>query len=233
MRTTTLALNAIIAVFFASFGAYTFVAQQHLEGLARDFVTEKSVQHSKVVVDLAEVSLDFPIVKQNLPAVQAAAIREEIAGYRKDSFAYIADLTQRQNLNPPPAMAKPFFGAIEAIKEEIREFYVTTLSALIRDLRIFSGTNLIAGVIAFAWAYRSKPQVRPSIVWLTILMFIAVLYCSSLYLDELTFFRILFRMQRGWFYPVLLCLVTVGLFREYGAIVSDTATSSTAATSNR
>ena len=66
MRKTVIALNLIVAVFFTAFLTYTFVARFHLNSLARRFVTEKPVQYSMPVVELAEKSLDFPIVRQLL-----------------------------------------------------------------------------------------------------------------------------------------------------------------------
>jgi hypothetical protein len=47
-------------------------------------------------------------------------------------------------------------------------------------------------------------------------MFAAVVYCSMLYIDDLTFFKILFRTHMGWWYPVLLCAVIARLQWEFG-----------------
>ena len=52
-------------------------------------------------------------------------------------------------------------------------------------------------------------------MWFSFLMFAAVLCCSYLYIDDLTFFRILFRTHMGWWYPVFLCVVFIGLYLEY------------------
>ena len=105
---------------------------------------------------------------------------------------------------------------VAAIKNKIRTFYDKTLSALIADLRIFSISNLIAGLVAFGLAYRSSSDIRKPIVWFSFLMFVAVLYCSYLYVDDLTFFRILFRAHMGWWYAVFLCVMIVALYLDYG-----------------
>ncbi len=47
-------------------------------------------------------------------------------------------------------------------------------------------------------------------------MFVAVLYCSYLYVDDLTFFRILFRTHMGWWYAVFLRVMIVALYLDYG-----------------
>ena len=216
MRKTTIALNSIVAVFFTCFLAYTFVARQHLDGLARGFVTEKTLQYSEPIVELADESLDSPLVQKLLSDEQAAAIRHEIGKYRKDASGYIADLTRQKMLAPNADNPNPLLEKVASIKERIRTFYDNTLTALITDLRIFSTSNLCGALIACWLAYRSRQNIQKSIVWFSFLMFVAVLYSSYLYIDDLTFFRILFRTQMGWRYPVLLCVVLAGLYLDYG-----------------
>ncbi|TWU19237.1 hypothetical protein [Allorhodopirellula heiligendammensis] len=215
MRKTTLALNLIVVAFFICFLAYTFVARQHLDSLARDFVTEKTLDYSKPVVDVADEALDSPLVKKLLSDDHETAIRREIADYQNDPSAYIADLTRQQLRDAPVANANPLIEKVAAIKNEIRTFYDDTLNALIADLHIFSVSNLIAGLIAFGLSYRSSSDIRKPIVWFSFLMFVAVLYCSYLYVDDLTFFRILFRTHMGWWYAALLCVMIVALYLDY------------------
>ncbi len=216
MRKTTLALNSIVVVFFISFLAYTFFARQHLDSLARDFVTEKTLAYSKPVVEVADEALDSPFVKKFLSDDQETAIRHEIADYRNDPSVYIADLTRQQVRDAPMGNANPLIQKAASIKNKIRTFYDDTLNDLIADLRIFSFSNLIAGLIALGLAYRSESDIRKPIVWFSFLMFVAVLYCSYLYIDELTFFRILFGTHMGWWYAALLCVMMVALYLDYG-----------------
>ncbi|MFO0942840.1 MAG: hypothetical protein U0930_19050 [Pirellulales bacterium] len=216
MRKTTLALNSIVVVFFISFLAYTFVARQHVDSLARDFVTEKTLDYSKPIVEVANEALDSPLVEKLLSDDQKTAIRHEISDYQNDPGAYIADLTRQQLRDAPVANENPLIEKVASVKNKIRTFYDNTLNALIADLRIFSISNLIGGLIAFGLAYRSSSDIRKPIVWFSFLMFVAVLYCSYLYVDDLTFFRILFRTHMGWWYAALLCVMIVALYLDYG-----------------
>jgi hypothetical protein len=216
MRKTTLVLNSIVVVFFVCFLSYTFIARQHLDSLARNFVTEKTLDYSKPIVEIADESLSSPLVQKFLSDDQVTTIRNEVADYRQDPGAYIADLTRRQVSDAPIANANPLIEKVTAIKSKILEFYDNTLSALIADLRIFSVSNLIAGLIAFGLSYRSSADIRKPIVWFSFLMFVGVLYCSYLYVDDLTFFRILFRTHMGWWYAALLCVMIVALYLDYG-----------------
>ena len=216
MRKTTLALNSIVIIFFICLLGYTFFARLHLESLARNFVTEKTLDYSKPIVEIADESLDSPLVKKVLSDEQANAIRKEITDYQNEPRAYIADLTHQQVRDAPLENANPLIEKVAAIKDKIRKFYDNTLHALISDLRIFSLSNLIAGLIAFGLAYRSPSNIRKPIVWFSFLMFVAVLFCSYLYIDDLTFFRILFRTHMGWWYAAFLCVMTVALYLDYG-----------------
>ncbi|NUQ64778.1 MAG: hypothetical protein HUU20_20135 [Pirellulales bacterium] len=215
-------LNAAAAVFFSCFLAYTFLARQHVDGLARSFVTEKTLQYSGPIVDLAEESLAIPLIQRLLSAEQLASIRGEIAEYRKDPSAYIADLTRKTRAVAQRKELNPLLVKVASLKERIRTFYDNTLDALVADLRIFSASNLCAAAIALLLAVWSREALQKSIVWFSLLMFIAVLYCSCLYIDNLTFFRILFRMHLGWWYSVLLCVVLAGLCLEHFHILLGT-----------
>lgn len=216
MRRTTLVLNSIVVAFFVCFSAYTFFARQHLESLARDFVTEKTLNYSQSIVEVADEALDSPLIKKFLSDDQESTIRDEIADYRDDPTAYIADLTRQRVREAPQADENPLMGKVASIKAKIRTYYDNTLDALISDLRIFSFTNLIAGVIGWGLAYRSSSVIRRPVVWFAFLIFASVFYCSYLYVDELTFFRILFRTHMGWSYPAFLCVVLIGLYLDYG-----------------
>lgn len=219
MRTTAVTLNALATLFFASFLAYTFFARTHLDGLAREFVTEKTLEYSDPLVDLAEASLDAPFVQDLLTPDMQALARDEIAGYRADPAAWIADLTRLDRLPEQPPNGNPLLEKVASFKEDVRLYYDNTLTALIEDLRIFSLSNLVAALLALALAVFSRGRTRQPVVWFSILMFAAVLCSSWLYVDDLTFFRILFRAHLGWWYPVSLGVMATALHLDFGRLV--------------
>ena len=216
MRKLTLSLNAVVVLFFACFLAYTFFAKTHVEHLGRDFVTQKTIAYAGPTVEFAEESLDSPLVEKVLSGDQILALRAEIATFRDDPSVYIAKLTGQETPDAIPLNANPFLSKISSLKSGIRSFYDDTLQSLIVDLRIFSVSNLLAGLLAFTLTLRSPASIRKSIVWFSLLMFGAVLYCSFIYVDGLSFFRILFRTHMGWWYPVLLCFVVASLYWDFG-----------------
>lgn len=225
-KRTTLILNAIVVIFFGGFLVYTFFARQHLDGLAREFCIDRTLLYARPVLDdLAaqiEKRLDQPVVKRVLPEARSAVVRREIESYRNDARGYIADLVRHkpvveQVVDRHPAMRKASEMAAEA-KAKIRDYYDETLRALIADLRLFGASNLVAGLVAFLLAWRSPHGVRRSLVWFSLLMFAAVLYNSYVYVDDLTFFRIFFRLHLGWWYPVGVCATLIGLYHDYGPL---------------
>jgi len=215
-RVVAIAANAISVVLFLGFLAYTFVAQEHLESLARDFVTEKTIAYSKPAVEVAAEAVESPLAKQFLSEDQEKALRSEVKDYQDDPAVYVRALTQKGARAPLPAPANPVLAKAVKWKEGIRTHYDQTLAALITDLRIFSTSNLVAGAIALVLAVSSAKAIRASLAWFSVLMFIGVLYGSYLYIDDLNFFRILFRTYMGWGYAAFLLVTTVGLFLDYG-----------------
>jgi hypothetical protein len=215
-RAVAITTNTLSVVFFIGFLTYTFVAQQHLESLARDFVTEKTIAYSKPAVEVAAEAVESPLAKQFLNEDQEKALRSEIKVYQDDPAAYVRTLTQKGARAPLPAPANPVLAKAARWKEGIRAHYDQTLAALITDLRIFSTSNLVAGAIALVLAVLSAKAIRASLAWFSVLMFVGVLYSSYLYIDDLNFFRILFRSYMGWGYAAFLLVMTVGLFIDYG-----------------
>ena len=213
MRTASIVINGMVAVFFGCFLAYTFIARNHLDSLARGFVTDKTLEYSQPLFEVAEAAIDSPLVGDILSAEQLEAFSEEVSDYGKEPAAYIRDLTGQGVDDLDDLMLG---GKVGAIKREIRKFYDDTLGKLIRDLRIFAASNLIAACLGLTFAYRNVGKIQNSLVVFSLLMSVGVVYCSILYLDRLTFFRILFGFQLGWYYPLVLTAVIAGLYKDFG-----------------
>lgn len=216
MRAAALGLNTLVVLFFGGFLAYICLLPERLESHAREFVTEKTLAFAEPIVSIAEEALAVPLVASLMTEDQIAAVQHEIDRYRLDPAGYVADLTRMRVLPPEPGAAHPLLDKVRSIKVRIRTFYDETLQALMNDLRIFAGSNLVAGLIALWLAYRSRHTRAKPVLGFSLLLFAAVLYCSWMYVDDLTFFRILFRMHMGWWYPVLLAITAASLHREYG-----------------
>lgn len=213
MRKIALLSNLLSIVFFLGFLTYTLVAKKHVESLAREFVTEKTIEHSKPLVDLAEKTLESKLATALLSDAKEAEIRGEITQYRDDPNAYVSDLASKYDRVVDNDTMKGESGtlsqAIANVKNRIRKFYDETLSALIDDLRIFAIANLIASVIALGLLYKSDEKLEKPLVGLSVVILFSVIFSSYLYVNDLTFFRIMFRLHLGWNYALFLTFMVI------------------------
>ena len=223
MKKLTVALNALTAALFIAFFAYTFFAHSHLSSLARDFVTEKTLHYSGPVIDTVEKTLDVPVVAKLVSRDDIEVVRAEIDTYRDDPAAYVSDLTGQKLAIPARRKIGAIAKKVTEAKEQIRKFYNDTLTALIADLRIFSGTNTVAAILAIVLTLKSRPPVTKPLVAFSFLLFVALVFCSYLYIDHLSFFRILTSTHMGWWYPVIVVIVAAWLYKDIGELV-ETAT---------
>ena len=220
MRRWLIIVNATAATFFAIFFLYTFLGHRHVDRLARDFVTERTRAFADPVVDAADEMLRAPGVRRFLSDEQLAAMQLEIANYRGDPARYIDELTGRRvpaAVNVPAN--NPIVAGIVRWKERVRDYYNAVLAGLFRDLRIFAGSNVVAALIATWLAVRTEERATGLALWLSFLLLAAIVYCAFLYVDELSFFKIMFNLYMGWSYPALLALTFLGLYLEHGRVV--------------
>lgn len=207
--------NPAVAVFFVAFFVTTFLGRRHIDHLARDFVTSKTLKFAAPAVDLAEEAFKSPVVRRLLTKDQAAAFEREFAEYRRSPADYIAELTGRR----APAVLQPFKNPVVAKalqwKQKVRDYYDKILERLFIDLRIFAGSNVVAASIATWLAYRANRRTTGKCALMSFLLLGAVVYSVSVYVDRLTFFTILFNSHLGWWYPVLVAVTFLGLLLEY------------------
>ncbi len=207
--------NPAVALFFVAFFVTTFFGRRHIDHMARDFVTAKTVTFAVPVVDLAEEAFKTPGVRRLLTKAQVATFEREFAEYRQNPAGYIAELTGQR----APAVLQPFKYPVLAKfmqwKQSVRDHYDRILERLFIDLRIFAGSNIVAAAIATWLAYRANDKTTGKCALLSFLLLAAVAYSVSVYVDRLTFFKILFNSYLGWWYPVLVAVTFVGLFLEY------------------
>jgi hypothetical protein len=210
-RKTLVILNSLSAAFFAAFLAYTFDAREHLSGFAREYVTTKTEQYAEPAVDIVQDAVRSKTAKVVLSDEQLARVQSEIDAYRRDPKTYIRALTVKGLARVEEAPAHPVAKKVVEWKRKVADYYHETLDALIVDLRIFAGSNLAACLVALALAAKgANPRLRKVAVFSAALL-IAVGYCTYLYIDSMSFFRILTQAHIGWWYPAVLIVVAAGV----------------------
>lgn len=208
LRKISLLLNSLVVVLSLLFFSYTFFAKAHLVEHTRAFVTEKTLAHSKPLVELMRAGLDAPLAQK----LVSEKIRSQIAGeldfYDTDPIKYVTKLTSEN---------APSFGTgkIAKFKASVHAYYQSTLAALVRDLRIFSGSNLVASIFALWLLLKGKIESECKVVTFSFVVFAAVAYSSYSYIEGVSFLRILFKTHLGWWYPVGMALIVMRLVFEH------------------
>lgn len=211
MRLTIIFLNFLAVLFFGVFFAYTFVAKDHIKSLARSYAIVETVAYATPLVDLAQEKFEKNTVQLLTPTKQKKLIQSEFEKYRKNPKAYVSHLANKAE---DSAAQSTVFTKLAPFRAKIKTHLDEKLNALLRDLRIFAGSNLVAGSIALLLSLRSPKKVRVLLVWLSFLMFLAVCFASYIYVDDFSFFNILHGHYMGWAYPVLLSYLILRFFWE-------------------
>ncbi|MEQ1853136.1 MAG: hypothetical protein ABMA01_16280 [Chthoniobacteraceae bacterium] len=217
MRTFLLITNAAVAALFIGFFAYTFLGRQHIDGIAREFVTAKTQKFITPAVDVAEEALRSELTRRLLTETQAAAVESEIAEFRAQPADYIRRLTSAHAPPKPESFLAKVSEKIYGWKERIRTHYNKVLRRLFTDLRIFSGSNVVAACIAFLCAWRSPGRPSLQLKLVSALLLIAIGLSIYFYIDGFSFFTILFDWYLGWSYPVLMALVFISIYIDLGS----------------
>ena len=215
MRNASLIVNAIVVIFFGSFLAYTYVGRAHVAGKCRDYALEKTAEYSAPLMGVADKALNAPLVDRIVPERMLEEARLSVEEYKADPSSYIARVIA-QAAGAAVESDNPILKKLTAANAKAKAYFDETVDALISDLRLFSLSNLMAGLAALLMAYKSPRRIRAQLVWFSCLMCGAVVYSSYLYVDDMTFFRILTRAHMGWWYPILLCIMIVMLIRDFG-----------------
>ena len=209
-------VSSVVVLLFGMMFCVTFAARDQVEDKARDFVVEKTVHYSEKVVSLAESALDVPLTKKWLSDEQHAVIQAEIQDYHADPLAFVRRplFERKPSQSESPKHVSGFKKKVLGWKEALRSHYNETLNALITDMRIFSGSNVVAGLLGFILAFRGKDRETSHLVISASLLLVAVAIGVYYYVDGMSFFKILFRNYLGWWYPVMVVLIFLYLFSK-------------------
>jgi hypothetical protein len=217
MRRVLIILNLTLAVLFGAFFAYTFVARKHLTNLARDFVTQRTQSYAERSIRIVEAAVKAPAARTLLKPEQVEAIERELTEYRAAPATYIRQLTGVERLSGTVSgYVAPVAAPLALWKQRVRAHFDATLLQLLRDLRIFSGTNVVAGLIAAGLAWKARGRIGNGLIVLSTIILVAVIFNSYMYVDDMAFFTIITRLYMGWTYPVLVAVTVGWAMLEFG-----------------
>jgi hypothetical protein len=216
VRTALIALNRLVAAASLGLFAYTFFARDHLVGLAEDYIVGRTVNYADRAVAEAEAALKKPLA-QLLPANVRDAAQAEVDAYRRDPGAYVRAVVAKGAAVEKPK--HPLADETVRWKEGIKGYFERTLASLIRDVRIFAGTNAVAGVLAAFIASLARGRWRWHVLGLSVLLLFSLGLHAYMFIDGLTFFRIVADLRVGWSYPLFVALTFAYLYVRFGRLV--------------
>ena len=209
LRKISLTLNSIVVLISLALLGYTFFAVEHIREHTRTFVTEKTIAHSESAVSLTKVALEAPFSEKWISKEQRSKIEGEIALYEEDPIKYVTSLTSAEESSFGE-------GKVAEMKRKIQSYYQSILDELIRDLRIFSGSNLLAGAFGIWLLVSRKVGVPRKALAFTFVIFLVVAISTYNYLDGITFLSVLFKWHMGWWYPILIIVNCLYMARNFG-----------------
>jgi hypothetical protein len=216
VRTALVVVNLLVAVASAGLFAWTFFARARLTEMAEDYVIAKTVVHVTPAVEKIDELLRHPAALL-APAAVRRAVQAEVDAFRTDPHGYVRALVARGAAIEKPKHA--FAERVFAWKEQARAYFDKALTGLIRDLRIFSGTNCVAALLAAWLASRATGRWRWHILGMSVLLLGVLALHAYMFINELTFFRIIWNVRVGWSYPLALALTFGYLYFRIGRLI--------------
>lgn len=215
LRRFIMGANLIVLLFFAGFFLATYTTPQFARDMARDYAVEKTVNYAQPKIDELETYLETH-VPSNLPGANATeTLRDELLEFTDDPKAYILALADAGSAIPEPDKSRTVTDVfknftrdpITTFKQEARAYYFSTVAALIQDLRIFSGTNVIASLVALLAAYSARRKLLVPLLLISAALLWSLTINIYGYIDSMTFFRILTHAHLGMMYPVIMAIL--------------------------
>ena len=211
IRKISIVLNILVVLVSSFLFGYTFFAKQHVTDHARTCVTEKTLEYSKSAIEVIEQALESPIASKLISSEKKQAIEAEVERYRLSPSDYVVSLTGDGARQADRIES----GRIGQLKEKIRDYYETTLRELIVDLRIFTGSNIAAGLVGILLLCSSRIGSLREVQIFSLAVFASVVMSSYAYVDGMSFFRILLKWHMGWSYPIGIGTTALYLYYQY------------------
>lgn len=217
------AINLVGAVVSVGLFVATFFAQGFIVDTARRHALDATRSKLEPVVRF----LEKPKLAIVLPSAAEKRLEKELEEYRRDADAWllrVADGTKDRAAarldfsevrNP---LARKALDSIDGKVSGAREHFRKSYANLIRDLRIFTGTNAAAFLVAawLMWAARTRPTRYWLETWSMVLL-VVTLAGVWLYVSQDWWRSVLFNDYAGWGYLIVQLGMAVYLLLENGA----------------
>lgn len=234
--TSTLRITALIGlVIFGLSFALTFLSPIHYEKAARGFLEWKIEEQVRTRLDVVPERMregriaGFARSMAERHETEIAALREQLRTGLKDRVSAIVARMQDPDCLCRKAMTRALgivtrleISSLERAEPQLRRMiegrYGEIVADLLRDLRIFTGTNLLAFAVLLGLSFARRNQMRPLFVP-AVLLATATITASGFYIfGQNWFFTLLYNDHVGfgytaWLSIIYLFLLDIALFK--------------------
>lgn len=223
--TLTLRITGLIGFLLFGLGfALTFLSPIHYEKAARVFLEWKVEEQVRTRLDMVPDEVGqgriarFAKSMAERNKTEIAALREQLRSGLKDRVATVVGRMQDVSCECRKAMTQAFgiatilqISSLERAEPQLRRViegrYGEIVGELLRDLRIFTGTNLLAFALLLGLSFAKPGHIRQLFVP-GVLLFIATIAASGFYIfGQNWFFALLYNDYVGLGYAVWLLLI--------------------------
>ncbi len=202
-------LNLGGAVLTLALLASTWFAKSTILGIARDKALESARPHTEAVATAMEKLAANPKVMVLVPKAAREKLEKELAAYQTDPDAWLMEAASKareraQAIDLPEVknpLAKAGVDYVQKKAGQAKRHYQKSMANLVLDLRIFSGTNAVACLIAAAVCFlaRSPEGRRWATAWSCVLL-LGTIFSVVIYVNQPWSWVILKNDYFGWSY---------------------------------
>jgi len=226
-------LNLTGAILALALLASTWFAKSAILGIAREKALESARPHTEAVAGAVEKLSANPKVMALLPKPTREKLEAELATYQADPDAWLMGIASKareraQAIDLPEVrnpLAKAGVDYLQKKAGQAKGHFQKSMANLVLDLRIFSGTNAVACLIAAALCFlaRSPEGRRWASAWSCVLL-LGTIFSVVIYVNQPWSWVMLRNDYFGWSYLGLHAGVTLYVtfkFVEFTAGSSD------------
>jgi len=211
----------VLAVTSLALFVWSFHAKEAIREQAKESIVVKITEGVNRQIDLVQALVSDPKLSENASLqVRGAltAIEAEIEHYRTNPRQYVLEVID-SDLRPPvltrqdPRVANLLKG-MHSWKLGIKDKFSESLANLLRDIRIFLMSNLVAlGISAFLISRRKILGRRQ--VTISMLLTVVTAFSILLYLRQSWFWSIILNNYIGMGYPLLIAFLFFSWYFDY------------------
>ena len=203
LRQSLIVAGLLFAALFG-FGLARVATNEGARRAAGEAAARKIGPTVEKAVHAAEVAAKLPGVRKlaHLPPVRKAL--EQLAEYRQDPAAFLAEHAPNSADVELPGPLKLVFPNWQ---KEMREHYAAEVGHIVRGVRVFLLTNLLAGLLCAAWAWRAPAADAERLAAIGGLLLLATGFALVLKFAGRVGIDVFVGTRVAWWYPLVVGIV--------------------------